>query len=122
MHSGAFCQCRLGLQRTVDGKRGARREFRSSAAIPDKGVRSGRQRDEVEADLVKMDRRILRTRDTLGEALVGLIREKPFDEITVQEILDRAGVERSTFYTHYRDKDDLFRAMWKTFLRCFLAR
>ena len=56
----------------------------------------------------KMDRRILRTRDTLGNALVELIREKPFEEITVQEILDRAGVGRSTFYTHYRDKNDLF--------------
>ena len=57
---------------------------------------------------MKTDRRILRTRDTLGDALVELIREKPFDHITVQEILDRAGVSRSTFYQHYRDKDDLF--------------
>jgi AcrR family transcriptional regulator len=57
---------------------------------------------------VKTDKRIRRTRDTLGDALVELIREKPFDDITVQEILDRAGVGRSTFYTHYRDKDDLF--------------
>jgi AcrR family transcriptional regulator len=55
----------------------------------------------------KIDRRIRRTRDTLGDALVGLMQEKPFDEITVQQVLDRAGVGRSTFYTHYRDKDDL---------------
>ena len=60
------------------------------------------------ADAVKIDRRIRRTRDTLGDALVELIREKPFDAITVQEILDRAGVGRSTFYTHYSDKQDLF--------------
>lgn len=57
---------------------------------------------------MKTDRRVLRTRDTLGDALVKLIHEKPFDDITVQEILDRAGVSRSTFYEHYRDKDDLF--------------
>jgi len=57
---------------------------------------------------VKTDKRIRRTRDTLGDALVELIQEKSFDDITVQEILDRAGVGRSTFYTHYRDKDDLF--------------
>lgn len=63
---------------------------------------------EVKTAGSKTDRRILRTRDTLGDALVELIREKPFDEITVQEILDRAGVGRSTFYKHYRDKDDLF--------------
>src|SRR5277367_642601 len=56
----------------------------------------------------KTDRRVLRTRDTLGDALVELMQEKTFDEITVQEVLDRAGVGRSTFYAHYRDKDDLF--------------
>jgi AcrR family transcriptional regulator len=56
----------------------------------------------------KVDRRILRTRDTLGDALVELMQEKAFDEITVQQVLDRAGVGRSTFYAHYRDKDDLF--------------
>jgi len=44
----------------------------------------------------------------LGDALVELMVEKPFDEITVQDVLDRAKVSRSTFYTHYRDKDDLF--------------
>ena len=56
----------------------------------------------------KVDRRVLRTRDRLGDALVALMQEKPFDDITVQEVLDRAGVSRSTFYVHYRDKDDLF--------------
>ena len=56
----------------------------------------------------KVDRRILRTRDRLGDAFIALVQEKPFDAITVQEVLDRAGVSRSTFYAHYRDKDDLF--------------
>jgi len=56
----------------------------------------------------KTDRRVLRTRDRLGDALIALMQEKPFDAITVQEVLDRAGVSRSTFYVHYRDKDDLF--------------
>jgi AcrR family transcriptional regulator len=51
---------------------------------------------------------VRRTRESLGDALVELIREKPFAAITVQEVLDRADVGRSTFYTHYRDKDDLF--------------
>jgi AcrR family transcriptional regulator len=54
------------------------------------------------------DRRVRRTREQLGDALVGLIQEKPFDSITVQDVLDRAGVARSTFYSHYRDKNDLF--------------
>lgn len=56
----------------------------------------------------KIDRRVVRTRDRLGDAMIELIQEKPFDEITVQEVLDRAGVGRTTFYAHYRDKDDLF--------------
>jgi AcrR family transcriptional regulator len=56
----------------------------------------------------KPDARIRRTREILGDALVKLIQEKPFDSITVQQVLDRAGVSRSTFYTHYSDKNDLF--------------
>src|ERR1700753_2554842 len=56
----------------------------------------------------KIDRRALRTRDALGDALINLMQERPFKSITVQDVLDRAKVGRSTFYTHYRDKDDLF--------------
>jgi AcrR family transcriptional regulator len=36
------------------------------------------------------------------------MHEKPFEAITVQQVLDRAHVGRSTFYTHFRGKDDLF--------------
>ena len=53
------------------------------------------------------DARVRRTRDALGDALVALMHEKPFDSITVQDVLDRANVGRSTFYSHYSDKDDL---------------
>ena len=53
------------------------------------------------------DRRIQKTQALLHEALGSLIREKPYDEIVVKEILDRANVGRSTFYMHYRDKDEL---------------
>ena len=55
----------------------------------------------------KTDARVRRTRDALGDALVELMQEKPFDTITVQDVLDRAKVGRSTFYSHYSDKDDL---------------
>jgi len=55
----------------------------------------------------KRDRRIQRTERQLHEALSTLIREKPYDSIAVKEILDRANVGRSTFYTHFRDKDEL---------------
>jgi len=56
----------------------------------------------------KEDRRVRRTRDRLGDALVELVVQKPFDKITVQDVLDRARVSRATFYSHFRDKNDLF--------------
>jgi len=55
----------------------------------------------------KTDARVRRTRDALGDALIALMQEKPFDTIKVQDVLDRAQVSRSTFYAHYSDKDDL---------------
>jgi AcrR family transcriptional regulator len=56
---------------------------------------------------------------SLTHALVLLVLEKRYDAITVQDLLDRAEVGRSTFYSHYRGKDDLllrsFEAMLDTF-------
>src|SRR5450432_3226217 len=54
----------------------------------------------------KNDRRILRTRKMLWEALIALIQDKDYSEITIQDIADRANVNRVTFYLHYRDKQD----------------
>ncbi|HZD98370.1 MAG TPA: TetR/AcrR family transcriptional regulator [Micromonosporaceae bacterium] len=59
------------------------------------------------ADVAVVDRRVRRTRRNLGEALIALIVERGYDRITVQDILDRADVGRSTFYAHFRDKDAL---------------
>lgn len=64
----------------------------------------------------KDDRRASRTQRALKDALVLLIQEKHYDEITVQDVIDRANVGRSTFYAHYRDKEDLFRSDWEGFL------
>ena len=55
-----------------------------------------------------LDRRVQRTRQLLHKALLDLILEKGYEAITVQDILDRANLGRSTFYAHYRDKEDLF--------------
>jgi AcrR family transcriptional regulator len=79
-------------------------------------VKAEKTRQKTARSRPKTDRRILRTRDTLGDALVALMQEKSFDEITVQDVLDRAGVGRSTFYAHYRDKDDLFLSDIEDFL------
>ena len=64
----------------------------------------------------KPDPRIRRTCERLGSALVSLIAEKSIDAITVQEVLDRAAVGRSTFYLHFRDKDDLLFSQLEVFL------
>ncbi|HLH36392.1 MAG TPA: TetR/AcrR family transcriptional regulator [Alloacidobacterium sp.] len=55
----------------------------------------------------RTDRRVARTRKALLDALHSLICEKDYDSIVVKEILDRADVGRSAFYTHFVDKDDL---------------
>lgn len=54
-----------------------------------------------------LDRRVRRTRDHLFQALLDLILEKGYERVTVQDIIDRADVGRSTFYAHYRDKEEL---------------
>ncbi len=64
----------------------------------------------------KPDERIRRTHERLGNALVQLIGEKPINDITVQEVLDRASVGRSTFYLHFRDKNDLLLSQLEMFL------
>jgi AcrR family transcriptional regulator len=67
----------------------------------------------------KIDRRVRATRDNLGDALIALMHEKPFETITVQHVLDRAKVSRSTFYAHYSDKNDLFLSDVEDFFEMF---
>src|SRR2546425_8432935 len=55
----------------------------------------------------KEDRRVQRTRLTIRSAMVSLIRERGFEALTVQDIIDRADVGRSTFYSHFKSKEDL---------------
>ncbi len=55
----------------------------------------------------KIDPRVIRTRQMLRDALVSLIEEKGFDALTVQDITDRAKLNRATFYLHYQDKQEL---------------
>jgi len=62
------------------------------------------------------DRRAQRTRRQLSGALNELIKEKRFDDITVQNVIDRADVGRATFYSHFRDKEDLFQKNWEAFI------
>jgi AcrR family transcriptional regulator len=54
-----------------------------------------------------IDRRVMRTRTTLYDALVEFIRERDYDSIRIQDILQRANIGRSTFYAHFKSKDEL---------------
>lgn len=62
------------------------------------------------------DRRTRRTCERLGIALLELLQDRPIRQITVQQVLDRALVGRSTFYLHFRDKEDLLLSQLEVFL------
>ena len=59
----------------------------------------------------KPDRRVARSKRALKEALTDLILERGYEAVTVQDVIDRADVGRSTFYAHFLDKDDLLMAI-----------
>lgn len=58
-----------------------------------------------------VDRRVLRTRRMLRDALISLILERGYDDLSIQDITDRADLRRATFYLHYRDKEELLQAV-----------
>jgi AcrR family transcriptional regulator len=94
------------MQRTVEARQESVNMHSTKTAR--NRTKTGPMSGKAAAAAGKTDRRVVRTRDLLGDALVALIQEKPFESITVQDVLDRAGVGRSTFYAHYKDKNDLF--------------
>jgi AcrR family transcriptional regulator len=65
------------------------------------------------------DRRIQRTRKLLQDALLALILEKNYEDLTVQDVIDRANVGRSTFYAHFQDKEALLLSEFETFQTLF---
>jgi AcrR family transcriptional regulator len=85
----------------------------SMCAIPDKIYvlfvifPSTSEENVMQSGKLVKDRRIQKTQKLLHQALVSLMHEKSYDSIVVKEILARANVGRSTFYTHFRDKDEL---------------
>jgi len=64
----------------------------------------------------KQDRRSQRTRQLVSSAMMELLSEKRYEAITVQDILDRAGIGRTTFYSHYFDKEDVHASMMEQML------
>lgn len=55
----------------------------------------------------KVDRRVRRTRKALREAMQVLMSEKGYDQVTIEELTERADIGRTTFYLHYSAKQDL---------------
>src|SRR5216684_3590226 len=68
------------------------------------------------------DPRILRSRRMLMEALVRLLTQKEFEDISIQEIADEATLNRATFYLHYPDKNALLQAMTAARFSDLIAR
>jgi AcrR family transcriptional regulator len=60
--------------------------------------------------LAKTDRRAQRSRDAILEALFALMLERGYERLTIQNLIDRAGVGRATFYAHFQSKDELLAA------------
>ncbi|MFD0050070.1 TetR/AcrR family transcriptional regulator [Actinomycetes bacterium NPDC127524] len=60
---------------------------------------------------MKIDRRIAKSQLAIKNAVTHLMSEKSFDDITIQDIADRADVNRGTIYLHYTDKYDLLDKM-----------
>ncbi len=62
---------------------------------------------ELEGEMEKEDRRVARTRRLLKAALIELIDEQPYEQITIRDITDRADIGYATFFRHYDGVDDL---------------
>lgn len=67
----------------------------------------------------KQDRRSQRTRRLITSATLGLLFERRYDAITVQDILERADIGRSTFYAHFFDKEDVLTSIVDEMLESF---
>jgi AcrR family transcriptional regulator len=65
------------------------------------------------------DRRVQRTRQLLLSAMIETVLEKGYEATTVQDIIDRANVGRSTFYSHFQDKEHLLMSGSESMLRAF---
>jgi AcrR family transcriptional regulator len=67
----------------------------------------------------KQDRRSQRTRRLITTAMMELLFERRYEQITVQDVLDRAGIGRSTFYSHYFDKEDVLASIAEQMFEMF---
>ncbi|MBP1044957.1 TetR/AcrR family transcriptional regulator [Enterococcus sp. BWM-S5] len=69
----------------------------------------------------KKDLRVMRTHKMIIEAFFHLVEEKGFEAITIQEIADRAMINRATFYAHFKDKQDLYDQIFDFAVQAFTS-
>lgn len=67
----------------------------------------------------KEDQRIKVTKMLIRKALSKLLKEKSFEKISIKELCDLASINRGTFYSHYKDLNDLQNQIYKEFLVSF---
>lgn len=70
----------------------------------------------------KDDRRIQKTRKSLRDALHSLVLDRGYDDLSIQDITDKANLGRATFYLHYREKDELLEDLLREFSQNFAQR
>ncbi len=58
-----------------------------------------------------MDKRITQTTEKIYNAFADALLEKEYGDLTIQDVLDKCGVARSTFYAHYKTKDELLKSI-----------
>ncbi|AIQ47995.1 TetR family transcriptional regulator [Paenibacillus sp. FSL R7-0273] len=68
-----------------------------------------------------MDRRVRKSQEAIMEALISLMAEKEFEKITINEIAERADINRGTVYAHYTDKYHLLDLCIETHLDQLIA-
>lgn len=83
------------------------------------------QIDYTNERIVIMDKRIIKTKRALKDALFSILKEKNFDSVTATEICKTADVSRNTFYNYYSDKyallEDCFSDYEENFFKCYDA-
>lgn len=67
----------------------------------------------------KIDLRVKRTRKMIIDAFIELVKEKGYENITVQDIANRAMINRATFYAHFKDKQDLYDCIFSLAIEAF---
>ena len=90
------------------GEKGIEATARSTVEIEIARIKAPRRHKKSKTNEVqrKTDLRVLRTQKRFTLALEELLNEKPFEDISVSDICDRAGMKRTTFYKYYKDKND----------------